>query len=104
VFLADMLKQIAAIKAYLAQGEVKKVGAIAHKIKGAAGNVFGMALQEIAHTMENAAKAGPLAPLNSLMPELEQRFELLQAAMTSRKEPRASNSSFNGGEIEKQNI
>jgi len=84
-FLDDMPKQITALKAFVKDGQADKAGAQAHKIKGAAGNVAGQALQEIAHEMEKAGKAGDMEQLDSLMPELETRFERLKKAMEGNK-------------------
>jgi len=80
-FLVDLTKQMKAIKMFVDQGETEKAGAQAHKIKGAAGNVTCMALQEIANAMEKAGKAGDLEQLKALMPEIEQRFNQLKKIM-----------------------
>jgi len=80
-FLEDMPKQMAALKAYVKNGQAVKAGAQAHKIKGAAGNVTGTALREIAYLMEKAGKAGDKKEMDKLMPEIEKQFALLKVAM-----------------------
>ena len=84
-FLDDMPRQITALRAFVEDGHADQAGAQAHKIKGAAANVTGQALQEIAHTMEKAGKSGDMEQLDSLMPELESRFERLKKAMEGNK-------------------
>jgi len=81
-FLVDIAKQIDAIKGFIDRGEAEKAGAQAHKIKGAAGNVTCMDLAEIAAAMEKAAKAGDMAQLSQLMPEMEQRFLHLKTILS----------------------
>jgi len=80
-FLEDMPVQIKALNALVEQGMTDEAGAQAHKIKGAAANVTGKALQAIAHAMEKAGNSGDLMPLTALMPQLEKRFIELKTAM-----------------------
>ena len=80
-FLEDMPVQIRELKVFVEQGVPDKAGAQAHKIKGAAANVTGKALQDIAHAMEQAGNSGDLTQLSALMPQLEKRFIELKTAM-----------------------
>jgi len=80
-FLDDMPKQLSAIKHSVEQDLVDKVRAQAHKIKGAAGSVSGLGVQETATAMEEASEAGDMEALICLMPELENRFAQLKNAM-----------------------
>jgi signal transduction histidine kinase/DNA-binding response OmpR family regulator/HPt (histidine-containing phosphotransfer) domain-containing protein len=73
-FLDDMPGQIAALRAFVENSQAEQAGGQAHKIKGAAGNVTASVLQETAHAMEAAGKAGNMAALHRLLPELEQNF------------------------------
>ena len=82
-FLQDVPEQIRAIRSSVEAGLTEEAGAQAHKIKGAAGNVGGPALQEVAYAMEKAGKAGEISLLHDLIPELENRFEQLRQAMRS---------------------
>lgn len=80
-FLKDIPKQISVLKGYTVQGKAEQAGSQAHKIKGAAANVGGVALSAVAFEMEKAGQAGRLAEVAALMPELEEQFELLKAQM-----------------------
>jgi HPt (histidine-containing phosphotransfer) domain-containing protein len=80
-FLEDIPKQMADLKAPIERGDAGKTGAQAHKIKGAAANVGGMAMSAVASEMENAGKADDMEQLSKLMPGLEAQFERLKAAM-----------------------
>ena len=55
---------------------------LAHKIKGAAGNVGAPGLQKIAQTMEEAARTGDPGRLEDGMDDLLREFALLRQAMT----------------------
>jgi HPt (histidine-containing phosphotransfer) domain-containing protein len=57
-FLGDMPAQIEQLKTAIATGDIRLAGRQAHRIKGAASNVGGMALQRVAFSMELAAKTG----------------------------------------------
>jgi CheY-like chemotaxis protein len=57
-FLGDMPAQIEQLKTAIATGDIRLAGQQAHRIKGAASNVGGMALQGVASSMELAGKAG----------------------------------------------
>ena len=83
-FLDDMPAQIAAIREFVEREEVFQAGAQAHKIKGAAGNVGGMTLQDVALAMERSGKAGNKKKLKDLLPVLENRFSQLKRAMEKR--------------------
>ena len=80
-FLEDIPEQIRALKGYIEQGEAEPAGRQAHKIKGAAANVGGMALSAVAFEVEKAGQAGRLDEIAAFMPELERQFELLKAQM-----------------------
>ena len=73
-FLEDTPKQMARLKEEIAQGEIGPARDLAHKIKGAAASVSGMALSAAAFEMEKAGKARDLAALMKRMPDLEERF------------------------------
>jgi len=82
-FLDDMPKQMAALRSFVENGQAEEAGGQAHKIKGAAGNVTALTFQETAYDMERAGKAGDMASLQRLLPELEQRFLQLKMRMES---------------------
>ncbi len=80
-FLTDMSVQIKQLKSVVAAGGAQQVTSQAHKIKGAAANVGGMALSAQARKMEQAGKTGELEAARQGLPELEQRFTQLKAKM-----------------------
>jgi CheY-like chemotaxis protein len=81
VFLADMPVQIEKLKAAIVEGDSLLAGQQAHRIKGAAATLGGMALQGVAFSMERAGKAGDLEALRTLLPELQKRFVELKDAL-----------------------
>ena len=80
-FLADMPVQIDQLKAAIAAGDSTLAGKQAHRIKGAALNMGGIAFQQIAHSMELAGKVGDLKTLGTRMPQLEGQFENLKESI-----------------------
>ncbi len=80
-FLEDLPHQLEAIAGQIERGEAEAAGALAHRIAGAAGNVGGDALRETAAAMEHAGRAGDVAELRRLLPELQEQFLRLKAAM-----------------------
>jgi PAS domain S-box-containing protein len=82
-FLDDIPKQIERLKRLVDEGSAVEAGGQAHKIKGAAANVTGQALQEIANLIETAGKSDKLEKVANLIPELENRYAQLKKAMES---------------------
>jgi PAS domain S-box-containing protein len=81
-FLGDMPAQIEQLKTAIATGDIRLAGQQAHRIKGAASNVGGMALQGVASSMELAGKAGGDSKmLESMMPRMEEQFEVLRESI-----------------------
>ncbi len=80
-FLENIPKQILDLEAFIKHGNAEKTGAQAHKIKGAASNVSGMAMSAVALEMETASKRGDLGRAATIMPVLEKEFKRLQQAM-----------------------
>ena len=80
-FLADIPKQIQALKAFLESGDVSGVELQAHTIKGASAYVGGERLRAVSFEMENAAKAQDLTAASSFMNELERQFDCLKEEM-----------------------
>jgi CheY-like chemotaxis protein/HPt (histidine-containing phosphotransfer) domain-containing protein len=80
-FLEDMAKQMRRLREHVGQGQAGLAGGQAHSIKGAAGNVGGMALSAAAFEIEKAGNKGQLEGIAALMPELERRFDRLEARM-----------------------
>ncbi|MCF8107682.1 MAG: Hpt domain-containing protein [Desulfohalobiaceae bacterium] len=80
-FVEDIPLQIDTLRELVEQGNAEPAGAQAHKIKGAAANIGGEALGEVALEMEKAGKAGEMEQLQALMAKLEEAYEQLKAAM-----------------------
>ncbi len=81
-FLLDIPQQIIAIANHLQAGDMLAVERQAHTLKGAAANVGGERVRELAAKMEQAAHAGDLTTATSLLPELESQFGALKQAMS----------------------
>ncbi|MEI6673642.1 MAG: PAS domain S-box protein [Verrucomicrobiota bacterium] len=81
-FLLDIPQQIIAIANHLEAGNALAVERQAHTLKGAAANVGGERLRELAAKIERAAAANDLSAAASLIPDLEIQFAALQQAMT----------------------
>jgi len=77
-FLDDAPKQIEALRGFLAAGDVSGTERQAHTIKGAAANIGGEALRELAFKMEKTARAGNLDEVRDRLPEMITQFELLR--------------------------
>jgi len=73
-FLEDIPHQIEKLKELLQAGDSHAAGRQAHSIKGAAANVGGERLRELALKMEKAADANDLGTVGGLIAELENRF------------------------------
>ena len=76
-FLSDMPQQIETLELAIVEGDALRAGKQAHKIKGAAANMGGEAMREIARQMEEAGKADNQDMLLSLLPTLRNTFEVL---------------------------
>jgi CheY-like chemotaxis protein/HPt (histidine-containing phosphotransfer) domain-containing protein len=81
-FLEDIPLQIAALKNCLETGDAPGAERQAHSIKGAAANVGGESLREVALEMERAGKAGEMNVVKARMADLDAQFDRLKQAMT----------------------
>ena len=81
-FLDDAPKQIAALRGFLATGDVKSTERQAHTLKGASANLGGEVLRALAFEMEKEAKTGNLQYVTDHLPELEAQFARLKEAMS----------------------
>jgi len=77
-FIWDIPNQIATLGQLLDSGDIVGVERQAHTIKGAAANVGGEALRDIAFTVEKAGNIGDLKVAKAEMAELERRFDCLK--------------------------
>jgi len=81
VFLDDIPKQIASLKAALDAGDMETIGNVAHTIKGAAANVGGEALRELASQIEEACRDGNVDYAYKHCSEFEVQFSMLKNAI-----------------------
>jgi HPt (histidine-containing phosphotransfer) domain-containing protein len=80
-FLADVPRQIQALKDLVESRDDAGSARQAHAIRGASANVGGESLQKLAAEMEKAADAGDWRSVIARMDELELRFSLLKNAI-----------------------
>jgi PAS domain S-box-containing protein len=80
-FLSDIPSQVDALHSCVEAKDARQAEQLAHKIKGAAGNVAAPGLQKIAQTMEEAARAGDQGTLEDGMDALLRQFAILKQAM-----------------------
>jgi len=80
-FLEDIPMQIEYLRESLLTNDINASERISHSIKGAAANVSGNYLRDVALKMEHAGISLDIALLKSLLPELERRFIELKAAI-----------------------
>jgi CheY-like chemotaxis protein/nitrogen-specific signal transduction histidine kinase/HPt (histidine-containing phosphotransfer) domain-containing protein len=80
VFLDDIPKRIESLKRSLEAGDAETVKRIAHSIEGAAANIGGEALRELAGEIEKACEDGHFESVNERCPELEHQFNRLKEA------------------------
>lgn len=77
-FLSDIPQQLAALSNALHSADEKAARLAAHSIKGAAANIGGEELREIAWRMEQCGASGNLNAAAELLPSLSDRFAALK--------------------------
>ncbi len=80
-FLFDMEKQFEDFKKLVSDKDLKKIASQAHKIKGASGNIGGLAFSALALEMETLAKTGKIKPIQQKIVEFENNFIQLKVAL-----------------------
>ena len=80
-FVVDMNGMVEQLKSHVDQGDMQNVGAMGHKIKGAAGAMGGMALSAAAQQVEQAGRSDQPERLDETLPLLERRYAELKHAM-----------------------
>ena len=80
-FLADMPRQIEALRGCLEAGDAAGAERRAHTIKGATADVGGEAVRDLAFELEKAGEAGDLDSMKAGIDELYREFERLKDAM-----------------------
>ena len=81
-FLADLPAQVAALRDSVQRNDCRRTGELAHRLKGAAGTVSGVALKELADELEKLARENQPAALQSLLPRLDTDAGALQQALS----------------------
>ena len=84
-FLKDIPTQIDNLRTMVEENTTAAAGDQAHKIKGAASNVGGKKLAEVASNMEKAGKSGEQEMLIKWLPELERQFNQLTKIIKTSK-------------------
>src|ERR1017187_7915463 len=80
-FMEDMPRQIASLAQAVTDLDTKAVRLVAHSIKGAAANVSGLEMREIAWKLEQAGGASDLTAATAALPELSASFERVRSTM-----------------------
>ncbi len=83
VFMTDVHDTFNILKEALDNGDTRLIQQQAHSLKGAAGNVGAMALENIANQIALAGKAKDLVKAGSLISELDSQFETLKKSLAS---------------------
>ena len=73
---------MAALRDSLQRNDCRRTGELAHRLKGAAGTVSGVALKELAAELEKLARENQPAALQSLLPRLDTDAGALQQALS----------------------
>ena len=80
-FIGEMPSQLELLKQEIEASNIDGATAMAHKIKGAAANVGGEALSQVALRLESAGREGDLREMVDAFPELETQVNLLQTSL-----------------------
>ena len=81
-FLEDSLRQINILKEAVDNKNANVIHCQAHSLKGAAANISATALKELAYQIEIAGKTGDLIKAASLIPKLDEQFEVLKKRLS----------------------
>jgi two-component system sensor histidine kinase/response regulator len=81
-FIQDSLRQIKTLKEAVDNKDVDVIDYQAHLLKGAAANISATALKELAYQIEIAGKTGDLIKAASLIPKLDEQFEILKKRLS----------------------
>jgi CheY-like chemotaxis protein/HPt (histidine-containing phosphotransfer) domain-containing protein len=84
-FLNDIPGQLDALRSAVEAEDARQAELLAHRIKGAAGNVSAIALETVASEMEQAARAEDVGRLGTGLDNLHREFALLKQAIAEKK-------------------
>ncbi len=82
-FEQDAIDLITSLKATVESRDAQTIRKTAHTLKGAAANIGAVALQELAHQIEDAGKADKMEKAIPLIGSLDEQFEALKKATQS---------------------
>lgn len=77
-FLKDVPRKYTALKDALEKEDAVSVQRLAHTLNGASANIGALALQDLASQIEFASKSGNLHKAGSLIPKINEQFEMLR--------------------------
>jgi HPt (histidine-containing phosphotransfer) domain-containing protein len=81
MFTTQVPERIAEMRSAFQQGDLARVAAVAHSLKGASGNLGARLVAETAKRMEHAGKAGIAAAMPADLDELDVRYAEAEAAL-----------------------
>ncbi len=81
VFLSDTPVQIENLKKAVADGDIRLAEQLSHRIKGAAANIGGIALQHAALAVEMAGRDKDIQKIVQLLPDLVEHYRRLEIAL-----------------------
>ena len=79
LFLDEVPKRIDALRSAVTSGDAVKVQRTAHSLKGSAGNIGARAMHEVCRQIDERARAGELATLQSLVDTLVAEYGKVEA-------------------------
>jgi CheY-like chemotaxis protein len=80
-FLDDAPRQLLSLQQFVEAGDAEGARRQAHTLKGAAATLSADPLCALCREAQQAAEAGELRQVSSLLPRLQQQFEFLKAAL-----------------------
>lgn len=80
-FRSDIPGRIADLKTAVSSADASLVRHLAHTIKGAAGNVGGLTVEDLSYEIEKAGEDSDIDKAKTLMPLLEEQYRLLDTAL-----------------------
>jgi two-component system sensor histidine kinase/response regulator len=81
-FIEDSLRQINTLKEAVDNKDADMIHYQAHSLKGAAANISATALRELCYKIEIAGETGDLIKVASLIPKLDEQFEVLKKSLS----------------------
>jgi HPt (histidine-containing phosphotransfer) domain-containing protein len=78
LFLDEVPKKIAALRAAMIAGDTVKVQRTAHSLKGSSGNIGARAMYDICTQLDDRAKAGELGRLQALVDALDAEYRKVE--------------------------